>query len=47
MPKGDPAGYLPNVKKSRKKKSKKRKSNGRDVAKAREDFVKTVTKGRK
>lgn len=42
MPKGDPAGYLPAVKKARKKKGGKKK--GRGVAKARSEFVDIVTK---
>jgi hypothetical protein len=41
MPKGDPAGYLPNVKKSRKKATKKKKGK-KNLSSVREKFVKTA-----
>lgn len=44
MPKGDPAGYLPSVKKARKKGMKgKAKAKPKNLSKVREAFVKKVT----
>ena len=44
MPKGDPAGYLPTVKKSRKKKKKKAINKDKSYMEARAAFVKKLTK---